>query len=109
MAISEWRLGKRQRVAQLLEWLSATTDNGSEWRIASGEWSNGSDWRFVEAAISRDKISHDRNGGEWRLATGKLLEWLSATTDNGGEIRQKQTHDRKRREDTHWREGDGDG
>jgi hypothetical protein len=25
MAISEWRLGKRQRVAKLLEWLSATT------------------------------------------------------------------------------------
>jgi hypothetical protein len=24
---------------------AAVGENGSDWRIASGEWSNGSDWR----------------------------------------------------------------
>jgi hypothetical protein len=55
--------------------------------MATGKKATGSE--VVEVAIS-----HDRK---------------AATTDNGGEIRQKQPHDRKRREDTHWREGDSDG
>jgi predicted nucleic acid-binding protein len=57
--------------------------NGSDWRLAI------SDWQIAGVAISHDE--------------------KAATTDNGGEIRQKQPHDRKRREDTHWREGDSDG
>jgi hypothetical protein len=45
----------------MLEWLLATTENGGEGRIASGEWSN--DKNGVA-------ISHDR---------------LSATTENGSD------------------------
>jgi hypothetical protein len=33
----------RQVGKGLLEWLSATTENGSDWRIAIGDWSNGSE------------------------------------------------------------------
>jgi ATPase subunit of ABC transporter with duplicated ATPase domains len=46
MAISEWRLGKRQRVAKLLEWLSATTKKAA-----------------------RQKTNHDRKAATTRIAT----------------------------------------
>jgi hypothetical protein len=51
--------------------------NGSDWRLATGDWQNGSKERFVGAAISRDrKISttgyqpRQKNGSDWRLANG---------------------------------------
>ncbi|MDT7897668.1 MAG: hypothetical protein RRB24_06815 [Armatimonadota bacterium] len=50
----------------LLEWLSATTENGSEWRIANGCWSGYQPRR--ETAI-----------GDWRLATGEQRRMLNAS------------------------------
>jgi len=41
----------------MLEWLLATTENGGEGRIASGEWSND---KNVGVAISHD----GKNGGQ---------------------------------------------
>jgi hypothetical protein len=34
--------------------------NGSEWRIATGDWSKGDEGRTVGVAISHDKNSHDK-------------------------------------------------
>jgi hypothetical protein len=60
----------------LLEWLSATTENGSDWQIAIGDWKNSGD---VGVAISHDgkrqprqkNGSDDGKGGEWRMANGE--------------------------------------
>jgi hypothetical protein len=30
--------GKKAANSDLLEWLLATTENGSEWRLATGDW-----------------------------------------------------------------------
>jgi hypothetical protein len=54
----------------LLEWLSAMTENGSDWQIATGDWKNSGD---VGVAISHDgkNGSDDGKGGEWRMANGE--------------------------------------
>ncbi|MFZ8828138.1 MAG: hypothetical protein ACO2PK_06990 [Armatimonadota bacterium] len=57
--------------------------NGSDWRLATGDWSNGND---VGVAISHETAANS----EWRLATGQraaMLAWLSATTENGSDWR----------------------
>jgi hypothetical protein len=58
-ANSEQRLANGQ-TTKMLEWLSATTENGGEGRIASGEWSND---KNVGVAISHDRLSATTENG----------------------------------------------
>jgi hypothetical protein len=44
----------------MLEWLLATTENGGEGRIATGEWSND---KNVGVAISHDRLSATTENG----------------------------------------------
>ncbi|MDT7896919.1 MAG: hypothetical protein RRB12_03045 [Armatimonadota bacterium] len=36
-----------ERISAATEKAATTKKNGSEWRLATGEWSNGSDWRLA--------------------------------------------------------------
>jgi hypothetical protein len=80
--------GKKAANSDLLEWLLATTENGSEWRLATGEWLNGSDERLSAATgkLATRLLATTENGSEWRIASS---EW-SSDSDVGVAI----SHDR---------------
>jgi hypothetical protein len=63
--------------------------NGSEWRIATGDWSKGDEGRTVGVAISHDderQIATAAATGDWRIAKRQRI----AICWSGYQPRQKQ-------------------
>ncbi|MFZ8829708.1 MAG: hypothetical protein ACO2PK_15015 [Armatimonadota bacterium] len=42
--------------------------NGSEWRIATGDWSKGDEGRTIGVAISHDDERQRMANSDWRIA-----------------------------------------
>jgi hypothetical protein len=65
-------------------------EDGSDWRLATGDWSNGNN---VGVAISHD--GKTAANGDWRLATG---DW-----SNGNDVGVAISHDGKTAANGDWR------